>query len=296
MIRFIQSIPDAVPRICTQITSPAIQDILLRLVGAEEGGVVGTVQWLSERELTPRLISYLSPLYPSSTHVVVGELLKSIITLCAPTPFNPHGGNLQEQQAGDVHARPARDNRLIRELISQDVASVLVGYMLDPLELSDADWKGINNDGTSHPADAFIVHPVPNVASATTSVSYIANIFVEIIRRNNSDFAEPHLFHTLRNRLMNMRMAEGSGITGVARSDDGSGSVDNEESRKEQQGRERMEGAMKEISETMGIVHLGSLLRLLSERFERVYELLQHPRAQVSALRVQADQIDSRIV
>ena len=265
MIPFFQSIPNVISRLATHLNSPSIHDLILRLVSCEEAGVAGTISWLSDEGLVPLLIRRLSPHYPSNTHNTVGELLKSIVTLCAPTPFNPHGGNLQEQQGGGTSSR---DNRLTREIVSESNLEILLGYMLDPIELTDADWAGT---GSKH-LDPFIIHPLPNIASATSSLTYISSLLVEVIRRNNSDFAEPHLFHTMRNRLMNMQMAQTEAeLTRVTsrKSDTG-----------EDENRDKMELAVKEMSEGMGIVHLGTLLNMVVSRFERLNELVLHPRSQ----------------
>jgi SIT4-associating protein SAP185/190 len=268
MVQFIQSIPNVIPRLMAQIHSPAIQDILTRLVSAEESGVSGVITWLSEERFVYRLICLLSPQQPPHIHVLATELLKNIITLCAPPPFNL-GGNMQEQQSAQGATSGTRDNRMVRELVNEASIRQLVGYMLDPLELSDANWPGLNADGIPHPADPFVVHPLPSSASAASSLCHISTIFVELIRRNNSDFAEPHLFHTLRNRLMNMRMEQGAPLGHM------------EEGDAEAQDRERMEDAVKGMSESMGIVHLRSLLDILCERFDRLNTLLKEPRTQV---------------
>ena len=282
MIKFLQTVPNAIPRLCTYLTSPSIPDLVLRLVSCEEAGVSGTIAWLSEQQLVPLLIHRLSPHYAPNTHNTVGELLKSIVTLCAPTPFNPHGGNLQEQQSGGVGAT-ARDNRLTREIVSEGNLELLLGYMLDPAELKDAEWKGVNGDGSPSYLDPFVVHPLPNIASATSSLTYISSLLVEVIRRNNSDFAEPHLFHTLRNRLMNMQMAQADEVLSRVRSrrsDNGDG--EGESTAEEDASRDKMETAVKEMSESMGIVHLGTLLRMVVERFGRLNDLVKQPRSQVS--------------
>lgn len=270
MIRFIQAIPNIVPRLIAQIHSPAIQDIIIRLISSEEAGVAGVIQWLAQEKLVSRLTSLLSPFQAPHVHVLVTELLKNIVTLCAPPPFNPLGGNMQEQQSAQGATSGTRDNRMVRELVSEESIRRMVGFMLDPLELSDIAWKGLNGDGTPHPADAFIVHPLPSIASAASSLSSISAILVELIRRNNSDFAEPHLFHTLRNRLINMRMEQGAPLGQMEGGD------------REDQDRERMEEAVKGMVEAMGIVHLKSLMDVFCERFERLYQLLLEPRSQVS--------------
>lgn len=269
MVRFIQSIPDIIPRLLAQISSPAIQDIIVRLIQSEEVGVFGVIAWLSEESLIPYLISLLSPHRPPPIQTIGSDLLKSVITLCAPPPFNPLGGNMQEQQSAQGATSGTRDNRMVREMVNSKSISTLVGYMFDPLELSDTDWKGINGDGLPHPSDPFIVHQLPSISSASSSLCHIASIFVELIRRNNADFAEPHLFHTLRNRLINMRMQEGQPLGQM------------EEGEKEEKDRERMEDAVKGMSEKMGIIHLRCLVEALCDRFERMNHLLLEPRSLV---------------
>ena len=265
MIRFIQSLPNIVDRMIARISSPSIQDLLIRIITAEEGGgVPGVVEWLHDEGLIPRLISYLSPHHAPFMHVIASDLMKSIINLCAPTPFNPHGGNAMEQQAGQgVQSPGMRDTRLVRDLASRTSLLTLIGFMLDKVELSDRDWKGVNGDPS--PADPFITHPLPSIASAASSLSHICNILVELVRRNNSDFSEPHLFHTLRNRLMSVRLlnhpTEGEG---------------------EEEERKKMEEVMEELSSKMGIVHLGNLLDIVCDRFEELQGLINAPRSHVS--------------
>ena len=254
MVRFVQSLPNIIERMIARISSPSVQDMIIRIVSSEEAGVSGVVDWLAAEGLVPRIIALLSPDYPTSMHSIASELLKTIITLCAPSPFNPHGGNAMEQQGQQPPG--TRDNRLIRELVSEKSIGRMVKYMLDDVEVSDRDWMG-----TGEPSDPFIIHPLPSISSTSSSLSHICIIFVELIRRNNSDFSEPHLFHTLRNRLMNMRIQD-----------------ENEEDE-----RIRMETAMGDLSEKMGIVHLGHLLTLLSERFARLHWFLLHPRSQDQA-------------
>nr|XP_019044808.1 hypothetical protein I302_06722 [Kwoniella bestiolae CBS 10118]OCF23738.1 hypothetical protein I302_06722 [Kwoniella bestiolae CBS 10118] len=273
MIRFIRSIPNIVERIVARIASPAVQDILIRIVSSEEGGVTGVIDWLADEGLIPRLIEFLSPHYSTTVHTVVADILKSIITLCAPTPFNPHGGNAMEQQAGQGQNTGARDNRLIRELISESNITTMIGFMLDDIELTDENWKGSNGEESeeSSPSDPFIAHPLPSIASATSSLTHICSILVEVIRRNNSDFSEPHLFHTLRNRLMSVRMQPQDQPAPEAEQDQGE---------REENDRKRMEDALGDISATMGIVHLGHLLDLISERFDKLHHFVKHPRSQ----------------
>lgn len=261
MVWFIQSIPNVIERMMLHIDSPAIQDLFIRLITAEEH-VSGIIDWLASEGFVKRLIALLSPEYPPTTHVIAADLLKITVSICAPQtqPFNPNGGNAQEQ-AGPGQSK---DNRLIRDMVSAESVSSMVGFMLDPLELTDRDWKGLNGDDSSSPADPFVVHPLPSIASASSSLSQICAIMVELIRRNNSDFSEPHLFHTLRNRLMSIkaeRLASGGDQTND---------------------RQIMEEAMADISPKLGIVHLGPLIIQLTARFGDLFNHLLEPRSQVS--------------
>ncbi|RXK35273.1 hypothetical protein M231_07471 [Tremella mesenterica] len=264
MIKLIQTIPDIVNRMIAKINSPAVQDMIIRIVSSDEAGVNGVNTWLADEGLISSLIGLLSPANSTTTISIASEVLNSVITLCVPLPFNPSGGNGMEQQNGEGLNR-ARDNRLIRELVSEPSITTLIGYMLDELPLSDKDWKGVNDDLSKiSPEDPFIIHPLPSIASATTSFTHICHILTEVIRRNNSDFAEPHLFHTFRNRLMTIRQHRAEARAPLT----------------DDQDREEMEEAMLEMSQQMGIVFLGNLLDVICERFDELHRLLTEPRSQ----------------
>lgn len=264
MMRFIQSYPAVLDRFIANISSPSIHQLLITIISSEET-IPGVIEWLSSQNLLSRLIELLSPEHAPSDHIFASELMKTIITVCAPTTFNPQGGNAAEQQGDDAQPTGARDNRLVRELVSEKNMRILLGYMLDPVNLSDSGWMGVNDGARpADPSDPFIIHPLPSVASASSSLAHICHIIVELIRRNNSDFSEPHLFHTLRNRLLAVRIQQ----------QEGSDTPDEEGER------QQMEDALIELSSKMGIVHLGSLLEILTDRFARLDDLLIQPRLQ----------------
>ena len=256
MIWFIQTIPNVVERMVNQIESPAIQDMFVRLITTEES-TPGIIEWLSAEGLVPRLIAYLSPNYPPTSHVIAADLLKITISICAlqTQPFNPAGGNAQEQAGGGQ----SKDNRLVRDMVSESSIATMLGFMLDDIKLTDSDWKASDEASAS-----FVVHPLPSVSSASSSLTQICTILVELIRRNNSDFSEPHLFHTLRNQLMSVKSQQIS--SGAEQVDD----------------RATMEVAMAEISPKLGIVHLGSLITQITARFSQLFHFLIEPRSQVS--------------
>ncbi|TXT15631.1 hypothetical protein VHUM_00134 [Vanrija humicola] len=274
MVRFIQTIPNVIERMVARIESPAVQDLLARIIQTEEAGVTDVMSWLGEQRLIPQLLVLLSPQHPPSTHAIVSDLLKGLISVSAPnSSFNPHGGNAMDQQGGGAGAH--KDNRLVRELSSRTSADTLVGYMLDSLELSDRAWKGLGDD--EHPelkrANAFIVHPLPSIASATSSLCGVCNVVIEIIRRNNSDLAEPYLFNTLRNRLMSIQTER------MRRSPSPTEAV-SAESEGEDDTRKKMEDVMPELADKFAIVHLANLVSALVDRFGQLNQLLIDPRSQ----------------
>lgn len=271
MFWFIQTIPNVVERLINRIESPAIQDLFVRLITVEHSCQFAVIEWLAEEGLASRLIDFLSPEYPPTLHVIAGDLLKGIISVCAPAPFAP--ATVADENAGPGGPNSI-NNRLIREMVSEESIAKLTGFMLDDIELSDRDWKGLNGEGGEpSPADPFVVHPLPSTSSASSSLSQICTVLVELIRRNNSDYSEPHLFHTLRTRLMTLRdqqlknHAENGRTSAVDAAD-----------------RNAMEDAMEEISPKMGIVHLGGLLTKIIDRFGDLHRFLLAPRSQVSQI------------
>lgn len=276
MIRFIQSIPDVIERMIARIESPAIQDMLARIIQSEEAGVSDVMSWLGEQRLVPRLLALLSPAYPPSTHAIAADLLKGIISVSAPnSSFNPSGGNAMDQQGGSPGG--TRDNRLVRELTNRESIDTLVGYLLNPVQLTDSGWKGVNGDGPgTNRADPFIIHPLPSVASATSSLCNVCNVIVEVIRRNNSDLAEPYLFNTMRNRLMAIQ-SEQMQPDGVAPDESPDEKTTAE---REDESRDKMEAALPGLADRLAIVHLGNLVAAIADRFGELNEILTKPRSQ----------------
>lgn len=271
MIRFIQSVPNVIERLIANITSPGVQDILIRIITAEtDGGIPGVIEWLHDEALIPRLITFLSPSYPSSMHIIASDLLNSILSLCGPTPFNSHGGNADQHAGQSVRPPGTLNPRLLRDLASRASVSTLLGYMLDDIEMAETiPTESPGYDSFS--SDPFVNQPLPSISSASSSLSHVSNILVELVRRNNSDYSEPHLFHALRNRLMNVRMQQPAASSGEAAEEDE---------------RKRMEEALEELSPRLGIVHLGNLLDIIIERFERLHHFISHPRSQARAASV----------
>ncbi|PWN41309.1 SAPS-domain-containing protein [Ceraceosorus guamensis] len=451
MLDFIRSQPRITDRFVAHLETPAVVDLLYRIIQCEEAVPgAGVIDWLSSRELIPKLVDLLSPTHSTDLHNTVSELLKAIIALSAPSPAGLNqsqtdahgfgasagiGGDTdsafgqQQQQLGGVN------NRLVRELASEPIVRKMVGYMLDDGLLPDqlhrrlsmaadeqalADLSAQDLDATSSgftsatgvkkrategarsstlgalpedppsgggtnssdesavgeeedddveevlrrrtpltPAEAPAIVPtgalspsghderhdsvatvrpssfysfppvsaptVPRTSeTASSSLVTCIGILIELIRKNNSDYFEQHLFHTLRTHLLQRQQelaeqrarkrsearsaakeagqrralnessesevtgAAGPGDAGeesnVSESQNADASADatagleddNEEEEEEEDNEmEGMEEAMAELSEKLGIVHLGPMLRVLSERLPDFQELLK---------------------
>ena len=208
-------------------------------------------QWLSDEGLMPRLISRLSPSYSPDMHTVVSDLIKSIISMAAPSP----GTAITESQNNG----PA-SNRFARELARRSNVQTLVNYILTDFGPAAASSPQLSN--TTEGDFASEHETYPTLESHTSSVVQAICIIIELIRQNNSDYFEPYLFHTLRNRLIQVQQQ----LT----------------TRDPNEGRIALEGAMNEMVERMGVVHLGPVLDILSDKLEQLHQHLLQPRSLVS--------------
>ena len=216
-----------------------------------------------------RLVDLLSPSRSPDTHNVVSELIKGIILMSAPAPPNGASNDLS----------PPASNRFARQLVSNENTTKLIAYLFDdfpldpprepaetfvdtPLDSSDPPPQVVlsSSSDSSERSLSPVPSTLPNVASATSSLIHSISIMIELIRKNNSDYFEPYLFHTLRNRLIHIQQQQ---------------QLQREDSR------EALELAMKEMAERMGVVHLGGLLGSICERLEGFQALLKKPRSMV---------------
>ena len=213
-----------------------------------------------------RLVTFLSTNYSPSIHTIVSDLLKSIISLATPSP----GAGITE----GLHNGPA-SNLLVRELASKKRAETLVGYMLSEFsreacktptasnpkeEEEEEDESKTDERGLEEHERDDCSLPCSTYESCISSIVQSMGLLVELIRKNNSDYFEPYLFHTLRNRLIQVQ--QHSHLTG----DDV---------------REALEGVMKDMVDRMGVVHLGPMLQILAERLGEFQKYLRVPRSLV---------------
>lgn len=188
-----------------------------------------------------RLIEMLSPKYSDGMHVVVSEVIKGIISMVAPSP----GAGLSDNQNGPT------SNRFARELARRENISQIIGYIIQ--DFGPDSKFDVNKVDLS-------VNDLPDFDSSTSSVVNSVSVIVELIRKNNSDYFEPYLFHTLRNRLIQVQQTLKPG-----------------------DGRESLELAMRELVERMGVVHLGPLLHLICDCMSSLQSFLLKPRSLVSS-------------
>ncbi|GLB34588.1 putative SAPS-domain-containing protein [Lyophyllum shimeji] len=242
MFAFIRSQPSVVERILRHIETPPFVDLVIRIIQLDEQPTgAGVLEWLSSENLMGRLIDLLSPEHTPDVHSVVAELIKGIISMAAPSP----GAGLTE----GLQNGPA-SNRFARELAHKDNIEKLASYML-----LDFEPPPISEDSDDEDEDALASRQLPNFHSKTSSVVHALSMVVELIRKNNSDFFEPYLFHTLRNRLIQVQQ------------------------QLQDDGREALERAMQEMVDRMGVVHLGPVLEVMMPKLERLQHYLLHPRS-----------------
>jgi serine/threonine-protein phosphatase 6 regulatory subunit 3 len=188
----------------------------------------------------PRLIELVSPVYSPDVHGIASELIKGIISIAAPSP----GAGL----ADGLSNGPA-SNRFARELAQASNVEKLAGYILSNFPKSA-------ESSTQPPPSATL----PSIESTTSSILQSISVFVELIRKNNSDYYEPYLFHTLRNRLIQVQQH----LQG-------------------QDARETLEQAMNDMVNRIGIVHLGPILEVMCDNLEILQSYLKAPRSLVGS-------------
>jgi serine/threonine-protein phosphatase 6 regulatory subunit 3 len=191
-----------------------------------------------------RLIELLSPSHTSDIHAVVAELIKGIISMATPSP----GAGLTE----GLQNGPA-SNCFARQLARRESISTLMTYVLHNFSPPPADEAGESGEIPESTSPQ-----LPDFDSSTSSVVHSVSVIVELIRKNNSDYFEPYLFHTLRNRLIQVQQ------------------------QLHENSREALEQAMNEMVERMGVVHLGPLLEIMCTCLETLQHYLKSPRSLVS--------------
>lgn len=251
MLAFIQAQPSIVERLLQHIEVSSVVDLLVRIIQLDETPAgSGVVEWFSSENLMGRLLDLLSPDHSTDIHTIVTDLIKGIISMATPSP----GAGLTE----GLQNGPA-SNRFARELARPESISRLVSYMLydfdtlpeDPAPTTPTTATGVEDIRSSS-------HDFPNRESATSSIVHSISVVVELIRKNNSDYFEPYLFHTLRNRLIQVQQQchiQGEDTRGT------------------------LEQVMGEMVNRMGVVSLGPVLEIMCVRLPEFRRYLKEPRS-----------------
>ncbi|KAF5373617.1 hypothetical protein D9758_000980 [Tetrapyrgos nigripes] len=284
MLEFIRRQPSIVERILRHVDNASIVDLLVRIIQLDDyPGGEGVLEWLSSEDLMGKLLSMLSPAHPPDTHQVVADLIKGIISFSSSSSPAPSMSLPDSMQPNSLPS-----NRFARQLARPSSIQTLASYIFfdfspsrnvlppNPFPvLIDPSKTIINEDGERviPPEELHRINEQrekerearlkcelpPTFESATSSIVQSIGVVTELIRKNNSDYFEPYLFHTLRNRLIQVQQQQQHGLEA-------------------EEGREVLERAMKEMVDRMGVVHLGPLLETASERMDELIGCLRKPR------------------
>ncbi|KAI0345113.1 SAPS-domain-containing protein [Trametopsis cervina] len=253
MLAFIQAQPNVVERLLRHIEIPPLTELLFRIIQLDELPTCsGVLDWLSHENLMSRLLDLLSPVQSTDIHTVVAELIKGIIAMAAPSP----GAGL----GADGLTNGPASNKFARELASRESVTKLVGYITTDFKSSidstqPEKARSIDDESDGEYSEAAVL---PSRESTTSSVVQSICIIIELIRQNNSDYFEPYLFHTLRNRLIQVQQSLQMHT---------------------QDGRNALEHAMMEMVNRMGVVHLGPVLALMCDKLDDLQRYLREPRS-----------------
>ncbi|PWN34366.1 SAPS-domain-containing protein [Meira miltonrushii] len=207
MIAFIKELPQIVELFVAHMETPAVVDLLYRIIQCEEAVQnVGIIDWLSSEDLMPRLIDLLSPSHSTDLHNTVSELLKAIIALSAPSPASLTQGTGAEAfgfggtdaMGGQANGQVGGvNNRLVRELASETIVRKMVGFMLDASlpsrlsrQLSEAAEEQRNEEGFTFSAKKKRDKPSVTAAESQT-LSSLSEVPLDPLDKsgNSSDSA-----------------------------------------------------------------------------------------------------------
>jgi len=199
----------------------------------------------------------LSPQHSSDMHNVIADLIKGIISMATPAPAS-----------GLMDPVPA-SNLFARELASREMVDRLVSYIIQDfsaLKVITTPSSPSSSPTTTEDTENSI-ECLPSFDSSISSVINSISIIIELIRKNSSDYFEPYLFHTLRNRLIQYQQH-----------------LTEEVGKAPDEAKEMMEQAMSEFVNRMGLVNLGPVLNGVGDRMRELTMFLRTPRSLVSAI------------
>ncbi|KAF9447599.1 SIT4 phosphatase-associated protein [Macrolepiota fuliginosa MF-IS2] len=269
MLAFIQAQPNVVERLLRHIECSSFVDLIVQIISLDEHQRCGEViEWLSSQNFIPRLVEMLSPEHSSDTHNAVSDLIKGIISMATPTPAS---GLMDPAPASNLFARELASREMVEKLVSYIVHDFSAPKTTSATATSPtipATSPPTNNTASSpetHPSDPDSDSEQDHLPSLDSSISSVTNsisIIIELIRKNNSDYFEPYLFHTLRNRLIHFQQH-----------------LTEEAGKNPEETREMLEQAMKELVNRMGVVHLGAVLDGVGAKMDELKRFLRSPRS-----------------
>ncbi|PFH48504.1 hypothetical protein AMATHDRAFT_65352 [Amanita thiersii Skay4041] len=294
MLAFIKAQPLIVEKLLRHIETPSFVDLLIRIIQLDEHPEgAGVLEWLSSENFISRLVDLLSPHHTSDVHTVVAELIKNIITMATPSPGAGISDGLQNGPASNRFARELAQRDTVQKMMSyilfdfgphnRDAVSVDEEVVVEEENIDLDEHQSENGSGfvvrledegleagpqlkelggvQQSEEGGFSGPPrlrKPTVESATSSVVNTISIIIELIRKNNSDYFEPYLFHSLRNRLIQIQQQIHMHT---------------------EDGREALERAMQEMVDRMGVVHFGPLLEIMCGSLGELQKFLGAPRS-----------------
>ncbi|KAG7093017.1 hypothetical protein E1B28_009314 [Marasmius oreades] len=252
MFEFLQSLPNVVGKLLKHIANPSFVDVLIRIIQLDdlpEGE--GVLEWLHSQGLINHLIDLLAPSYPSDMQQIAADMLNAIIAMATPSPGA--AVMVEQPQAG------LASNLFARELARPEYISRLIVYIFQDFSSDRNPSLADDDDDASEPGK----QALPKFEYASSSAVLAMGVVSELIRKNNSDYFEPYLFHTLRHRLLQVQNQQ----------------VQDKVSSDSEECREALERAMKEMVDRMGVVNLNYLLSVLCERTDTLIRYLDSPRS-----------------
>jgi len=203
----------------------------------------------------------LSPQHSNDVHNVVADLIKGIISMATPAPAS---GLMDPVPASNLFARELASREMVNKLVSHIVQD------FSALKATATPSTPFDSPTTAEDTENSI-ECLPSFDSSISSVTNSISIIIELIRKNSSDYFEPYLFHTLRNRLIQYQQH-----------------LTEEVGKAPAEAREMMEHAMQEFVNRMGVVNLGSVLNGVGERMHELKMFLREPRSMVGVIFLQS--------
>jgi serine/threonine-protein phosphatase 6 regulatory subunit 3 len=205
---------------------------------------------MATEQLVPMLIEFLSSTHSGQLHHVASEILKGVISMSSPSQG-------QTGLSEDLQNNTPASNVLAREIASRACISQLITYILHPDFSSSSPSSDIHRSSIDPDHASAWVRP----DLVSSSVAHAASVVIDLVRKNNSDYLEPYLFHTLRNRLIQVQQHATPEPEGA---------------------RDVLEAAMREMTRKIGVIHFEILLLTVSQNLWSLKRLLEQPRRSVS--------------